>query len=191
MVKLDPEEFSRLMTRVRAGDETAASELVKHYEPEIQREIRFRLTNRKLRRVVDSIDISQSVFGIFFIRAVHGEFDLQRPEQLLRLLCKMATNKVIDRHRHETVRRSHETVDDPVEHRHVPAKASTASEIVSGQELIRQFKSRLTDEEERIADLRRKGVSWDQIANALGQNAEALRKRLARASNRVLGELGL
>ncbi|MFK7770440.1 MAG: RNA polymerase sigma factor [Mariniblastus sp.] len=191
MIKLETEQFARLMEQVRAGDQIAAAELVACYEPEIRRDIRLRLTNPKLRRVVDSMDISQSVFGNFFVRAVHGEFDLQRPEQLLGLLSKMATNKVIDRHRRETVRRSHDTIDIPVDQRQIVDMQPTASDIVAGNELVSRFQARMTDDECKLAELRRDGQSWKEIAAELGGNAEALRKRLARACDRVVSELGL
>ena len=190
MDRLATPQFEHLMSRVRSGDEAAAAELVSIYEPEIRRDIRLRLTNRKLRRVVDSIDISQSVFGNFFVRAVHGEFEFERPEQLLRLLSKMATNKVIDRHRREKSRRLQDTVDDPVENQRIAGASPTASEIISGKELVRQFQSRLTKEELAIAELRRTGTSWHEIATTLGENADAIRKRLQRACNRVMLELG-
>ena len=191
MERLETNQFENLMLRVRAGDESAATELVAIYEPEIRRDIRLRLTNRKLRRVVDSVDISQSVFGNFFARASHGEFEFERPEQLLRLLSKMATNKVIDRHRREKSRRLQDTIDDPIENQRIAGVSATASEIVSGKELVKKFQSRLSKDELEIADLRRKGSSWHEIASRLGENADAIRKRLTRACNRVMMELGI
>ena len=191
MVKVDSAHFATLMERVRTGDEVAASELVKHYEPEIRRDIRLRLTNPKLRRIVDSMDISQSVFGNFFVRATLGEFELERPEQLLKLLSKMVTNKVIDRHRRESSRKLQDTIDDPIENRDISDGAPTASEIVSGAELVSRFKERLSNEELEIANLRRNGVSWSDISQQLGQNDDELRKRLSRACQRVMTELGL
>ncbi len=190
MQKLDQKQFDELMGRVRGGDESAAAELLSIYEPEIRRDIRLRLTNRKLRRLVDSIDISQSVFGNFFLRAVHGEFKLERPEQLLGLLSRMATNKVIDRHRHEKSRRLQDTLDDPIEDRSVISREPTASQIVSGKELVGQFQQRLSEQERQIAELRRSGSSWNDIAISFGENSDAIRKRLQRACNRVMLELG-
>jgi len=48
-------DFGELLRLVRAGDADAAAELVRQYEPEIRRTIRVRLTDPRLRRVVDSI----------------------------------------------------------------------------------------------------------------------------------------
>ncbi|MGL1608738.1 hypothetical protein ACSTHC_00255, partial [Vibrio parahaemolyticus] len=49
-----------------------------------------------MRRVYDSVDVSQSVLGSFFLRVSLGEYDLQSPEDLLKLLVTMARNKVAD-----------------------------------------------------------------------------------------------
>ncbi|MBI3466204.1 MAG: hypothetical protein HY000_24585 [Planctomycetes bacterium] len=54
--------FREMIRRVRAGDEDAATELVRQYEPEIRREVRMRLTDPRLRRGIESVDICQSVF---------------------------------------------------------------------------------------------------------------------------------
>src|SRR5206468_2113644 len=52
--------FADLIRRVRQRDEQAAAELVRRYEPAIRVAVRVRLTDPRLRRVVDSMDICQS-----------------------------------------------------------------------------------------------------------------------------------
>ncbi len=189
MIQISSEKFNLLMARVRGGEEGAASELINRYEPEIRREIRLRLTNPKLRRVVDTMDISQSVFGNFFVRVAHGQFDLASPAQLMALLLKMANNKVIDRHRREVVRRTYDHVEQGEEV--VARGTSTASSIVSGRELLSEFRNRLSDGERKIAGMRKNGMAWDEIATELGETPDALRKRLGRACDRAIEELGI
>ncbi|MDP6445785.1 MAG: sigma-70 family RNA polymerase sigma factor [Pirellulaceae bacterium] len=182
--------FATLMKRVRGGDEAAATELVREFEPELRREIRLRLTDPKLRIAVDSMDICQSVLGNFFVRAAVGQFEIDRPQQLVRLLATMARNKVIDRHRREKLRRPDE---DP------PAEAGgervsfdeTPSAIVANRELLDEFHARLSTEEQLIAEQRREGCSWDEIGLTVGSSGEAVRKRFGRACDRVADELGL
>src|SRR5580693_5611554 len=90
-----PDSFLELIARVRAGDEHAAAELVRHYEPAIRRAARVRLVDTRLNRLLDSMDICQSVMASFFVRAALGQFDLNTPDQLLRLLATMTRNKLI------------------------------------------------------------------------------------------------
>ena len=99
--------FAYPLARVRAGDEPAAAELLKLYEPRIRRvvRVRFATSPRSLRRQMDSTDICQSVMGDFFVRAAMGQFDLDSPAQLVGLLAKMAQNKVIGHARRQRAAR--------------------------------------------------------------------------------------
>jgi RNA polymerase sigma-70 factor (ECF subfamily) len=190
---LEENAFHDLIRRVRAGDNTAAQELVRLYEPTIRRVARVRLVDARLRRAFDSMDICQSVFASFFVRAALGQYDLQRPQQLLNLLVNMSRKKLIDRARQETAeRRDHRRVaPDGLEGKDVAAASPGPSEEVAGAELLEEFRHRLTDEERRLAEQRAAGMDWPQIAAACGGSPEALRKKLTRAIDRVGQELGL
>src|SRR5262245_1836697 len=98
--------FADLIRGVRLGDEGAATQLVRLYEPEIRRVVRARLSDFRLRPVIDSMDICQSVMATFFSRAGIGEFDLDTPDRLRRLLVTMVLNRLRDYGRREqTLRR--------------------------------------------------------------------------------------
>jgi DNA-directed RNA polymerase specialized sigma24 family protein len=92
---MDETSFFEFIKRVRAGDEQAATELVRQYETEIRREVRLRLRDGRLRRDFDSVDICQSVLASFFVRAVLGQYELEQPQQLIKLLVTMTRNKLI------------------------------------------------------------------------------------------------
>ncbi|MBC8354995.1 MAG: hypothetical protein H8E66_23705 [Planctomycetes bacterium] len=64
------ESFDALITRVRRGDERAAEELILRYESDLRVIARVRLTDPRLRRMMDSMDICQSITANFFNRAV-------------------------------------------------------------------------------------------------------------------------
>lgn len=184
---LDNSDFTQLMMLTRAGDRDAAQKLVELYEPEIRRVARLRLTDPKLRRIVDSMDICQSVFGKFFNNASGGsELKLDTPEQLLGLLVTMTRNRVVDEHRRQT-RKKRGGGEPPV-----MAEANWLVEDSPGpktafemKDLLLQVRSRLTEDEIQIADLRNAGQTWDEIAVTLAQPADLLRKRFARAMQRV------
>ena len=90
----DQSTFGDFVRRIRAGDQTAAAELVHRYEPLIRREVRLRLEDQRLGRLFDSMDVCQSVLASFFLRTAAGEYDLDEPGQLVGLLVKMARNKL-------------------------------------------------------------------------------------------------
>lgn len=185
--------FDDLITRVRQGDEAAAAELVRRYEPELRILARVRLTDPALRRVVDSMDICQSIMANFFVRAAAGQFDLETPEQLLGLLATMVRNKATDRVRREQrdrrdVRRIAKT---SVEELGLEQTQKTPGSMVAHQELLQIVRDQLSDEENQIATHRLNGCSWKEVAEQTGGTAEATRKRFSRAISRIVGELGL
>jgi RNA polymerase sigma-70 factor (ECF subfamily) len=185
--------FPSLIRRVRAGDADAAAELVRTYEPQIRRVVRVRLTDPRLRRLLDVTDICQSVLGNFFIRAASGQFELETPEQLLKLLATMARNKITDWARKaQAGRRDHDAV--PLDASGVKEPAApdpSPSRIVADRELLKEVQARLSEEERYLADQRSGGREWDDLASELGAKPQTLRMRLTRALDRVAQELGL
>ncbi len=57
----------------------------------------MRLTDPSLYRLLDSMDVCQSVLLSFFVRAAAGQYDLEQPQELLKLLVVMAWNKLVRR----------------------------------------------------------------------------------------------
>jgi RNA polymerase sigma-70 factor (ECF subfamily) len=187
---LSDDEFTSLMNQARSGDAEAAQKLVELYEPEIRRAARMRLTDSKLRRIVDSIDICQSVFGKFFETAQSPKgIDLKKPEQLLGLLVTMTRNRVVDEHRHQTAqkRNAGEGVVEAAAGLLVSDSdgPKTAAEM---KEMIAKVRASLSEEELQIADLRGSGLTWDEVAAQIGGSADSHRKRLERGIERVRGE---
>ena len=125
-----------------------------------------------------------------------GEFELERPAQLLGLLATMAANRITDWARHQKADRRNRHPETPLDHVLVarldpPTADPSPSQQIVLRETLEQFRKKLTSEERIIADLRAQGVSWDAIADRLGATAEATRKRFRRAMNRAAEELGM
>jgi RNA polymerase sigma-70 factor (ECF subfamily) len=192
---LSDEAFHDLMIRVRSGDHDAAAELVRTFEPEIRLEVRVRLRvqDARMRRVLDSMDITQSVLASFFAGVAVGRFTPKHPKQLLGLLITMTRNKLLtqvrDQRRQRRDIRRVQSIDAAA---HALANGDESpSQIVAGMELLREFRSRLTDDERRIAEQRAQGQTWTEIAEELGGTADARRKQLERAYQRIVRELNL
>ena len=185
--------FSQLLLQVRGGDQQAAAELLRVYEPYVRRTVRMRLTDSYLRRQFDSIDFCQSVMGDFFVRSALGQFDLQSPGQLISLLAKMARNKVIDHaRRQKAVRRDVRRLESGgMDEGAIAGADPTPSRVASGKELLDLVRARLTERDRYLAGERAAGRSWQELADELGENADALRMRLSRALDRVGAEVGL
>jgi RNA polymerase sigma-70 factor (ECF subfamily) len=182
----DEPSFRDLIDRVRAGDARAETELVRHYEPIIQMVIRRRLTDSHLRRILDSLDICQSVFLNFFPRAALGQYELDTEEQLLKLLVTIALNRL------RYYYRTYPAPDTPLSEGLEPVDPQPSpSEVATLQELVQKVRSSLSAEERQIMDLRAAGQSWAESAAQIGGSADALRMHYGRAIATVLSELGL
>jgi RNA polymerase sigma-70 factor (ECF subfamily) len=185
-------EFAEFIRRIRAGDDQAARELVERYEPVIRRQVRVRLRDPRLARRFDWNDVCQSVMASFFVRAAAGQFDLEQPDQLLRLLVVMARNKVAQQvRRHQADRRDYRRseVGSPEHLEERSAAEPSPSRLVASRELLEEFRRRLTDEERQLADLRAQGFQWAEIASQLGGTPRTRSKQLARALDRVEQQL--
>ena len=186
--------IAELIGRIRSGDGRAAAELVERYEPAIRREVRLRMEDPGLRRVFDSMDVCQSVLASFFVRAAAGQFDLQEPGQLVRLLVTMARNKVASaaRRQHRQRRDSRRVAPGGdrrwgVSRTRVRAPASSSPE----KSYCSAFRQGLSEGERRLAELRAEGLTWEEIAARLGGTPQARRVQLSRAVDRVARQLGL
>lgn len=185
--------FTDLLQRVRAGDETAAALMVKQYEPHVRRVVRARLTDPRLRRQMDSIDICQSVLGDFFVRAALGQFELSSPDQLVKLLAVLARNRVFEAaRRHQAACRDvrRELGEDHAEFTADP-RQPPPDQLVAARELLQQVRDRLATTERDIAEARAEERSWAEIGASLNASPNALRMRWTRAINRIARQLGL
>jgi RNA polymerase sigma-70 factor (ECF subfamily) len=188
----DP-SFAEFLRRVRGGDEEAAAELVRRYEPMVRLEVRLRLRDRRLQRLFDSADVCQSVLASFFVRAASGQYDLDTPHDLVKLLVTMARNKLAsEARRHHKQRRDVRRLEPGAEAELEEVSAGpTPSRVVASRELLARFREQLTEEERALADRRAQGRSWAEIAGELGGTPQARCKQLARAVSRVARQLGL
>jgi RNA polymerase sigma factor (sigma-70 family) len=186
--------FRALLAQVRAGNEEAAAALVQQYEPAIRRAVRVRLTDPGLRRVMDSVDVCQSVLANFFVRMQAGQFDLESPKQMLNLLITMAQNRLRDHVRGQHAERRDQRrvlADGAPALEAVPDEQATPSQIVAAKELFQKMCGQLSPEEKYLVEQRAQGREWQELADELGGNADALRMKLTRALNRLSGPLGL
>ena len=182
------EEFSALLGHAQSGDSDAATELVRRYEPELRRYVRVRLTDSRLRRFVDSVDICQSILGRFFVGFFAGKYQLQSPQQLIALLLRMAKNEVCDQIRKQrAARRGGRGAQASALHS-LEALADSCmnpSEQASNAELVEKMLEELSSHERLLAERRMAGFGWAELAAELQTSAEVLRKRFTRVLQRV------
>src|SRR5260370_9311639 len=125
--------------------------------------MRIQLNDSRLRRFVDSADIFQSVFLNFFVRVTGGQYDLDSPEQVIRLLVTMARNRIVDHARRPQAQEGGSELWG-----RLAAPGDSPSDAVARQEIVQEVLRRLTGEERDLAEQRREARSCQEISNALG-----------------------
>jgi RNA polymerase sigma factor (sigma-70 family) len=185
--------FADFVRRIRAGDDQAAEELVNRFESLIRREVRLRISGSQVNRAFDSLDVTQSVLANFFARAATGQFELEHPDQLARLLVTMARNKLVSRVRSERrqIRDIRRVTVEPDALDRVADKQPSPSEIVARRELLDRLRTLLSDEERQIVDLRNQGLGWEEVATKLGGSGQARRMQMSRGIERLVRQLGI
>ena len=185
-------EFDELVLRASGRDEVAAAELIRRFEPDLRRLIRSAMTDRGLRRLLDTVDVSQSVLAAFFVRLRAGGYRAIGPRQLASLLELMARHEVIDQARRQRAARRGGGAIQLGEWRADPAaRDREPGDCLADRELLEIVRTRMAEADRELLDSWLAGQSWAEIATRLGGGAEALRKRLGRAITEAAGRLGV
>ncbi|MBI2826214.1 MAG: RNA polymerase subunit sigma-24 [Planctomycetia bacterium] len=185
--------FDELLTRVRRGDADAAYQIVARYESGIRVAVRTRLSDPALRRQFDSIDVCQSVFASFFLRAAAGQYDLHDPAQLVALLAKMARKKLAMQSRQARRKRRDASKVRSLAAwaAHLEAKDGDPARAAIGRDLLRRAYELMDPEVREMAQLRADGADWSRIAVVLGGTPEGRRKQFRRGLDQTAELLGL
>lgn len=169
-------DFTALMSQVRHGSQFAAWQLLEIYGNHVLKVVRRRLNNQ-LRSKFDSQDFAQAVWNSFF-RDRERLVSMESPEQFIKYLQAIASNKVIDetRKRH-TARYSIAREEELAEGRD---SAPRPSEIAVARETWERMMSDQSAEHQRIVELRFQGHTFEEIAAQLSINERTARRVIAR-----------
>ncbi len=186
-----------LLTLTLEGDQQASAKLLQQLQPVIRRAVRVHLPpTDPLRRLFDSLDISQSVLMNFLTKARVGAIGFRSSEELRSLLRQMASQKMIDKNRSaEAECRDHRREVGDAALSNVLQPGLRPDEIVADRELYQKVRRCLTHREREIADLWVAGHQFPDIAaeiqDAHGKpmKSNAVRMALERAFQRVVGQL--
>lgn len=179
--------FTELIEGVRQNDQGAIQEFVERFGPHIQRIARIRMRGSHLQRLVESVDICQSVLADFCQRAGEGRFELQTPQQLMALLATMTRNRVLKKvafHRSQRRDISKQVASDDGLAA-VADDEKSPSLYISEQEMLGRVRQLLSPDEQYLLEQRAEGRSWVELANELGGGPDRIRKQAARAAERI------
>jgi RNA polymerase sigma factor (sigma-70 family) len=179
------ESLQKLLLRISEGSHEAESELIERYGEHIRAVVRSRIHSR-LRPLVDSDDFVQSIWGSV-VRIGPKLAAIDRSEQLIALLARIAQNKVIDEFRRRTGTQKHRLAAHglgseleagrPLAHRN---ELPTASEVAIARERWEQLLENEPPRAHEIVRLRLAGCTNLEIAETLKINEKTVRRTIAR-----------
>jgi RNA polymerase sigma factor (sigma-70 family) len=172
--------FPTFLAALRRGYPQAADELIRRFDPYIRRVVGLRLTDPRLRRILDSMDLCQSILARFLARAASGKFELATAEDLRKLLVTMVLNRI-----RSQARKERKNAGSLPEAWDGAASDPEPGRRLADDELLQQIRSRLSERERWLVEQRAAGRTWPDIAAEVGESPEALRMQQARAIARV------
>jgi RNA polymerase sigma-70 factor (ECF subfamily) len=184
----EEDDFRSLMERVRSGSDEAARELFDRYSGHVARVVRRRL-HARLRTQYDSLDFLQAVWASFFTAPLHRA--LERPEDLIGYLSRMACNKVVDANR----RRFGAQKEDARRERsleapeggwgaEVSARQPTPSQVAIAEESWEKMLEGQPAPLRRALVMLRQGHTYRDIAAEVGLHPKALQRFLQKLMER-------
>jgi RNA polymerase sigma-70 factor (ECF subfamily) len=178
---------------LRAGDEEAARQLFDRYAEQLVLLARKRISQRLASRI-DAEDIVQSVFRTFFHRARQGQFHLEEPDDVCKLLARITAHKTFRQiafHRRAKRNASQETGqgDDAQDLLMKLMMADPSPEEAAAfLDQLQHFLAKLRDDERRILELRMEGYNNVEIAERLGINDRQIRRVMEGVRKRAESE---
>jgi RNA polymerase sigma factor (sigma-70 family) len=178
-------ELSEFFAVLRSGDGAAVEQLLQQLDPILRRIIRLRLIDGRLRHLLDTMDILQSLLKNFLSRKETGPFSGEGSAELVAYLAAAVHHKIRTKTHRE---RRHG--DSPPEDWDPASSEPPPAEGVEDGDLRQAIRDRLSEQTRQVFDLRMQGLTWAEIAEQVGGQPDALRMRLRRTVATILGELG-
>jgi RNA polymerase sigma-70 factor (ECF subfamily) len=176
-----PSNIQELLARIKEGDDEAARELLKRYEPKIRLVVRRQLP-RLLRSRFDSIDFLQSIWGSFFHKIQTGANDLMEEQNLITFLAWAARNKVIDEYRRAATQRQDIRREEKLESRSDKddclAAGDSPSQLAQAHETYDRLRDLLPADRQVILELKAAGYSSREIGGRLGISERTVQRVL-------------
>lgn len=191
--QMDDPPLAALIQQANEGSEEAAQCLYERYAAHVLRAVRRSLA-KELRGKFDSIDFTQAVWASFFrnpLKFKHPE----SPEAFVGYLAQIARNKVLDEFRRRLQTQKYnihheQTMDRSSVACHLYDNAPTPSEVVMANDRWHDLLESVPDRQRPILEMRREGLTNEEIAAALGINEKTVRRVMKRLESQADGRFG-
>lgn len=190
---MDEAQFSGLLDRARGGDSAAVADLLGAFEADLKLIVRAKLP-RFMRSRFDSQDFLQAVWkSVFAGDSELGEFD--NSTHFRKFIAGVARNKILAEQRHATTRKVAIRREEPLyvrtgDHdspREIAGCDPTPSKFAQADECMGILLDAASAEDAEIVRLRRKQMTFDEIANQTGRSERSVRRTIEAAWRRIRG----
>jgi RNA polymerase sigma-70 factor, ECF subfamily len=166
----------------RQGDEAAARKLFDRYVDQVMR-LAKRHLGRPAAARVDADDIAQSVFRTFFHRAKQGQFTVEEPDDLCKLLARITVHKTLRQVAFHRRAKRDATAETGEPHEILMNRLSagpTPQEAVAFVDQLETFLRKLQPVDRQILELRMQGYNNLEIAEQLDISDRKIRRLMER-----------
>jgi RNA polymerase sigma-70 factor (ECF subfamily) len=174
-----------LLVRLGQGDERAAEEVFRRYEPYLRKVVRRQLPD-EMRAKFDSVDVVQSVWLDVLRGLRRADWQFASAVQLKAFLVKATRNRFIDACRQHRRAAEHEQAlpggSQAVE---PPAPGPRPSQVARACELWEQMLALCRPEHRELLRLKREGLSPAEIAARTGLHEDSVRRALRQLARQM------
>ena len=181
---MDDDDLAGLIERVKAGDADAIRDLIHRFEGDVRTIVRVRLP-QSLRSQFDSMDFVQAVWQSVLTKDAKDLGRFTNARHFRGFLAGVARNKVFEEHRRRTQTRKYSLKrEEPLYvrrggrelPREVPAPDPTPSQDAQAHDRFAQLVAGRSAQEAEVVELRRRGLTFDEIAAQTGLSERAVRR---------------
>jgi RNA polymerase sigma factor (sigma-70 family) len=181
---MDDDDLASLIERIKAGDEDAVRDLIHRFEGDVRTIVRGRLP-QSLRSQFDSMDFVQAVWQSVLTKDGQDLARFTNARHLRGFLEGVAKNKVYEEHRRRTRTRKYSVQrEEPLYvkrgdremPREVAALDPSPSQDAQADERYEQLVEGRSPQETEVVELRRRGLTYDEIAKQTGLSERSVRR---------------
>jgi RNA polymerase sigma factor (sigma-70 family) len=181
-----PSTIHQLLEKLAQGDEAAACEIFRTYEPYLRLVVRRQLSVA-LRAKFDSADIVQSVWADLLHRFRQTRYRFPDAEHLRAFLVRATRNRFLDHlRRHLNELEQQQLLHDGVP----PSSEPDPSEVLAADELWERLLAMCPPAHVEVLRLRRQGCLLAEIAQRTGLHEGSVRRILCDLARRLSARPG-
>jgi RNA polymerase sigma-70 factor (ECF subfamily) len=188
MKGMQTDALDDLLDKLGSGDDAAAEEVFRAYEPYLRVVVR-RMLPTNLRSKFDSIDVVQSVWADVLRRFRQGGYRFDSAAQLRAFLVKATRNRFIDRARQNRAAVQHQqSLEATFAADNLASHTDQPSELAQADDLWEQLMALCPPAHHRLLELKRQGCALAEIAQQTGLHESSVRRILYDLARRLAAQ---